>query len=765
MSDFWRYRLLLLAFFLLAPLAGAYGNFGDPRGFLANQQVTETFLHPGVNLFRADGTWNGLKQVTHVVTVDLTEPTVALKTLPGERFVNAGTGQFFRRSLVSQLQADNNALVAINTAFFDISNPGTQTPTGLLMSEGVMLREPLSNRQLLAIPQNGLPVMTNFTLSANVSYNGTSRSVIGMNRNSISGGQIVAYQQPWDRSPGTSAGFTSGQEITEVVIRKTSFNQSTSRTTPSRIVGQVLSVRNNLGSIAIGADQMVLTASGSARAFLQQMTVGSTVELQWQLSGGPASLDWNTLGEVVAGSARLIVDGQRQSLSTDHWNARHPRSAVGLSPDGKKLLLLLIEGRQTGRAEGMSLHDTARYLEHLGVRNALEFDGGGSSALAARVNGLNGLVSTPSDGSERYVPAGLGIVVVPEEPNPFFKNIRITPGANSALISWETPSPATSHAIYGTTGYDRHTVAETVATTRHTVLLHDLPTTGTAYVRLVAQGPRGEFVSHSIEVQLGTVIMDDPEATFTGAWDTGSWPTPWGPSYRSAPTVSGTANRTATFRPDLGITGTYDVYVWFVHGTNRPVAAQYRIKHTNGITSHTINQTTNGSRWRLLTSNLHFTAGGDNYLQVLNSDGVGGKYVMADGVQLVLKQPTPLPAGQAPSWWLTHFFGNNPPPSHIDADGDGRSLWEEFLWATDPTDPESRPRVRLNPLEHGGWQLIFSPFRADRSYHVQARSSLADDWVTLNALPPPTANAEGKGVFEIPASAPFQFFQIEVRQQ
>ena len=81
----------------------------------------------------------------------------------------------------------------------------------------------------------------------------------------------------------------------------------------------------------------------------------------------------------------------------------------------KELMLLVIDGRsETSR--GATLEETARILKDHGAREALNFDGGGSSALWV----AGSLINQPSDrGGERKVSSVLALVPEPEpEPEP-----------------------------------------------------------------------------------------------------------------------------------------------------------------------------------------------------------------------------------------------------------------------------------------------------------------------------------------------------------
>lgn len=69
---------------------------------------------------------------------------------------------------------------------------------------------------------------------------------------------------------------------------------------------------------------------------------------------------------------------------TDIYNksARHPRTAIGRTVDGK-VVLMVVDGRNTGVSEGVILLDLARLLTGVGCVDALNLDGGGSSVFCA----------------------------------------------------------------------------------------------------------------------------------------------------------------------------------------------------------------------------------------------------------------------------------------------------------------------------------------------------------------------------------------------
>jgi hypothetical protein len=85
---------------------------------------------------------------------------------------------------------------------------------------------------------------------------------------------------------------------------------------------------------------------------------------------------------------------------------RHPRTALGYDSHRNLLWVAVVDGRQPGYSEGMTLPELTGFLEGLGADKALNLDGGGSSVMVLR--GV--AVSRPSDATgERPVVNGLGI--------------------------------------------------------------------------------------------------------------------------------------------------------------------------------------------------------------------------------------------------------------------------------------------------------------------------------------------------------------------
>ena len=112
----------------------------------------------------------------------------------------------------------------------------------------------------------------------------------------------------------------------------------------------------------------------------------------------------------LSGFYALLIDGK----NLGDMKQRAPRSAVGISRDGRYLILMTIDGRQTGVSEGTTTAETAEWLRKLGAYHGLNLDGGGSTTLC--VEGPQGqpiVLNRPSGFFQRRVGNHLGVFARP----------------------------------------------------------------------------------------------------------------------------------------------------------------------------------------------------------------------------------------------------------------------------------------------------------------------------------------------------------------
>jgi uncharacterized protein YigE (DUF2233 family) len=118
----------------------------------------------------------------------------------------------------------------------------------------------------------------------------------------------------------------------------------------------------------------------------------------------------NALQGWYGANGMLLDDGEIVTTTRDI----HPRTAAGVSQDGRYVYLLVVDGRQKGFSEGMNLIELAAWMKHLGCWDALNFDGGGSTTLVMKTPvGSPRIVNSPSGGVQRSVANHLGVHAEP----------------------------------------------------------------------------------------------------------------------------------------------------------------------------------------------------------------------------------------------------------------------------------------------------------------------------------------------------------------
>jgi len=131
------------------------------------------------------------------------------------------------------------------------------------------------------------------------------------------------------------------------------------------------------------------------RAEIYDETTTTAAELiadgAWNtLSFGPAIVED---GSVIAGIEDVEVD---TNIGNHSIQGDQPRTAVGVI-DENHLVFVVVDGRQSGYSEGVTLTELADIMVDLGATTAYNLDGGGSSTMY-----FNGeVVNQPSNGGER----------------------------------------------------------------------------------------------------------------------------------------------------------------------------------------------------------------------------------------------------------------------------------------------------------------------------------------------------------------------------
>ncbi|MER5179516.1 phosphodiester glycosidase family protein [Streptomyces sp. NPDC002896] len=373
---------------------------------------------------RSVAAWSGYdadqpadRESIHVAVID---PRTFDGTVEGTH-----NGNVAQREKTSAVAAQLGSLVAVNGGFFITSDAdGVQgTPAGAAAYDGTLEAMAGGTRAALILEDGGRhPRIADVSTEVTVRAGSSTYAVEGINR-------VPGKVRNCGR-PGATPTEQPRQDLTcnktDDLVRFTSLFGASLPAGPGTqavldATGRVISSGARGGTVPAGGS--VLQGIGSAGDWLadharqgERITVkevvrdteGRRVELgpdDSMVSAAPTLVKDGRIDIDAAGEGTL--DPQDLSFGYAWSNVRQPRTMAGIDKRGR-LLLVTVDGRQPGVSEGLTLAEAASFMRSLGAVDALNLDGGGSTAMA--VGGT--LVNTTSDATGER-PVGDTVQVLP----------------------------------------------------------------------------------------------------------------------------------------------------------------------------------------------------------------------------------------------------------------------------------------------------------------------------------------------------------------
>ena len=283
--------------------------------------------------------------------------------------IEPGGASVLQREKPSQLASRNRALLAINGGFFAYDGAAV----GAVLINNSWRRLPWNGRTAVGFDKNGRARIGNLQTDARVKFGDGTDAIIRDLNGWPDAGRITALTRAFGSYYKLDAG-----EMAAVVEK-----------------GAVTSKPGG-GGVNIPADGFVLVASGGARPPLERVARGTRAKLTI------APLGWPGVVTALGGGPRLVKDSKiyvtDEGFRDDVLKGTGPRTAFGIDKQGR-YIILVADGRQGFYSSGLTLQELAATMQKLGAVDALNFDGGGSTALIVKGK----VVNRPSDGMERRV--------------------------------------------------------------------------------------------------------------------------------------------------------------------------------------------------------------------------------------------------------------------------------------------------------------------------------------------------------------------------
>lgn len=281
---------------------------------------------------------------------------------------------------------------AINADYFSMTATNySGDPLGVHMQDSALVSLPTANRSALVGLRDGRVLITRFQVNALIQFpDGTTAPLNGLNEPPVPNGWTL-FTPTFGATTQTPPGTTEVIATADLPLR------------PNTPLTATVQAVTETGGATILPNGVTLVVTGDATAKARALAQGAQLQLLVNLTPLDASFDPRQMVWAVGGGPRLLRDGQiaveyaQENFNAKFAETKHPRTAVGLKEDA--LLWVVVDGRQPGYSEGMSLYELAEFLRNAGCKDGLNLDGGGSSTLLVR----GSVVNRPSDGRERPI--------------------------------------------------------------------------------------------------------------------------------------------------------------------------------------------------------------------------------------------------------------------------------------------------------------------------------------------------------------------------
>lgn len=372
--------MALIAALLLAVLLPRAPHPAAPFPRILTDAPTISEVAPGVvygdyEMLTVDGPLS-----VHVIAVDLKEPTLRIGAmLAQDHVVSQGEP-------VSSMARRSGAVAGINGDYFDINQ--TNAPLNILVQGGRLERMP-SHRWAIGIDATKTPRFAEFSL-APVAQIGTASVPVGAINEWPPGGRVVLTTPEFGV-------LRPAPDVTELQLQPVSGE-------PPFATYRVLGIADNAATQPPG---YYLSFGAAAYGTFPLPNPGDAIAIASNADATLAGVQ-----TAIGGGPLLVQHGRRYTdpdgPSGGEFASHVPASGVAATTDGR-LLFFQIDGRQPDLSIGVLQAQLAALMIAFGADTGMEFDGGGSSTIVARLPGDPGarVVNSPSDGTERNVADGL----------------------------------------------------------------------------------------------------------------------------------------------------------------------------------------------------------------------------------------------------------------------------------------------------------------------------------------------------------------------
>lgn len=359
-------RSLLLAALSLTAIAPSISRFQQSIQLQPAEEIA-----PGINYYKLDAaSYFGPDAPISARLLEITPSRVALDLALGKDGKQS-------RDTVPSMAARRQAVAAVNAGFFATNGD----PAGIFKIDGLLVSDTGRPRGAVGFERpEGAPLIFDRV---------TARALLRVGRAGINVDAV-------DAARGENAVVAYTPRYGSTTRTKGQGTEWTLDGNPLRVTA----IRQSEPS-PIPADGFVVSASGTIPPALSRLKVSDRADVRfvYRTALGTAVSAWQRADDIVGGAGLLLWRGtEPRDWSEERLNlkgfveARHPRTLIGRDREGD-IWLVVVDGRQPGHSVGMSLPELTALSRSIGLVDALNLDGGGSSTMVVKGE----VVNRPSD--------------------------------------------------------------------------------------------------------------------------------------------------------------------------------------------------------------------------------------------------------------------------------------------------------------------------------------------------------------------------------
>ncbi len=344
------------------------------------EPVTKGVEYQHINRLTAEG-WQNI----NVLTVDMNSPNVRIEPI-------SSTKEYGLKETTETIVEENGAVAGVNASYFGLAG-NYSASFGLIKKDGnlVSISSDINKTQndyaSFMLDNQDNPSINFVSAKFEFLNNGVKNlDIVSMNKVTN-----MVFPMYFDKNAATSTADLDKrfQGLVKIVVEN---GYITYISQPGETV-----------NTPMGDGYLIIISSSTYGYSKDKFAVGQTAEFKVT-----TNIDLSNIDMAISGASKILSGGNIVSEGVT-FKTRQPRTAIGYSEGGDKLIIMTVDGR--GLSIGASQQEIAELMKEFGAYEAMNFDGGGSTTMVAKTVSDNEVVlkNEVSDGSQRKVINALGV--------------------------------------------------------------------------------------------------------------------------------------------------------------------------------------------------------------------------------------------------------------------------------------------------------------------------------------------------------------------